>query len=78
MREDPVDVLNLPAAEFAARPMHPDLAMDPRVPADTRLWATLQAACGGAWGGCVHDADRIAQLLALGLEAERARSGGNS
>jgi len=54
------------------------LKPDPRVPADTRLWAALQAACGGTWGGCVHDADRIAQLLALGLEAERARSGGNS
>ncbi|MED5419240.1 MAG: YjhG/YagF family D-xylonate dehydratase, partial [Verrucomicrobiota bacterium] len=27
--------------EFLARPIHPDLAPDPRLPADTRLWAAL-------------------------------------
>ncbi|MDP7655532.1 MAG: YjhG/YagF family D-xylonate dehydratase, partial [Roseibacillus sp.] len=41
--------------EFLARPAHPDLAPDPRLPADTRLWAALQNASGGSWGGCVYD-----------------------
>jgi xylonate dehydratase len=45
--------------------------MDPRVPADTRLWAALQNASGGPWGGCVYDADRVTQLLKLGERAER-------
>ena len=40
-----------------------DLAPDPALPADTRLWAVLQAASGGTWGGCVYDADAITQLL---------------
>jgi putative YjhG/YagF family dehydratase len=41
----------------------PDLAPDPALPADTRLWAVLQAASGGTWGGCVYDPDAITQLL---------------
>jgi xylonate dehydratase len=41
----------------------PDLAPDPALPADTRLWAVLQAASGVTWGGCVYDADAITQLL---------------
>jgi putative YjhG/YagF family dehydratase len=41
----------------------PDLAADPGLPADTRLWAALQNASGGTWGGCVYDADAIAHLL---------------
>ncbi|MEO5959198.1 MAG: dihydroxy-acid dehydratase, partial [Opitutaceae bacterium] len=69
--EGSADVVSLSAAELAARPRHPDLHPDPRVPADTRLWAALQNACGGSWGGCVHDADRIAQLLAAGAAASR-------
>ena len=73
--EGQVNVTGVDPMAFNARGLHPDLKPDPRVPADTRLWATLQAACGGAWGGCVHDADRIARLLELGLEAERSRSG---
>jgi putative YjhG/YagF family dehydratase len=36
-----------------------DLAPDPSLPADTRVWAALQAASGGTWGGCVYDADAI-------------------
>lgn len=68
--EGSVDVVSLDAGEFAARPRHPDLQPDPRVPADTRLWAALQNASGGSWGGCVFDADRIAALLDLGREAE--------
>ncbi len=71
--EGTVDVVGLEPAALAARGPHPQLKPDPRVPADTRLWAALQNASGGSWGGCVYDADRIAHLLALGLQAERAR-----
>ncbi len=49
--------------EFNARPLHPDLAPDPRLPADTRLWAALQNASGGSWGGCVYDVDAIVSRL---------------
>jgi len=70
-----VNIAGLPEAELAARGIHPALKPDPRVPADTRLWAALQAVSGGTWGGCVHDADRVAHLLGLGLAAERAASG---
>jgi dihydroxyacid dehydratase/phosphogluconate dehydratase len=48
---------------LAARPPRPDLAADPRLPDDTRVWAALQAASGGAWGGCVYDADAIVEKL---------------
>ncbi|MBE2213057.1 MAG: YjhG/YagF family D-xylonate dehydratase [Opitutaceae bacterium] len=68
--EGTVDVVSVGAAEFAARPPHPDLRLDARVPDDTRLWAALQAASGGSWGGCVYDAGRIEALLRLGREAE--------
>ena len=44
-----------------ARPPRPDLAPDPDLPADTRLWAALQQVGGGTWGGCVYDVDAIAQ-----------------
>ena len=37
----------------------PDLAPDPDLPADTRLWAALQQASGGTWGGCVYDVEAI-------------------
>jgi putative YjhG/YagF family dehydratase len=50
-------------AELALRPMRTDLAPAPDLPADTRLWAALQSACGGTWGGCVYDADAILQAL---------------
>src|SRR5687768_7344382 len=36
---------------LAQRPPRPDLAADPGLPDDTRLWAALQDASGGAWGG---------------------------
>jgi putative YjhG/YagF family dehydratase len=51
------------AAILAERTMHPDLAPHPDLPADTRLWAALQAVGGGTWGGCVYDVDRIVQRL---------------
>jgi putative YjhG/YagF family dehydratase len=48
---------------LAERPPRRDLAPDPYLPADTRLWAALQNACGGTWGGCVYDAEAIEKLL---------------
>ena len=52
------------AEVLAARTPHPDLAPDPNLSDDTRLWAALQAASGGTWGGCVYDVDAITRLLA--------------
>jgi putative YjhG/YagF family dehydratase len=48
---------------LGARAPRPDLAPDPALPDDTRLWAALQDASGGPWGGCVIDADTIVQAL---------------
>jgi putative YjhG/YagF family dehydratase len=45
------------------RPAREDLRADPNLPADTRLWAALQAASGGIWGGCVYDVDEILRRL---------------
>lgn len=44
---------------LAERLPRPDLAPDPALPDDTRLWAALQNASGGTWGGCVYDVDAI-------------------
>jgi xylonate dehydratase len=51
------------------RSPHPGLAPDERLPADTRLWAALQKASGGTWGGCVYDVDRIIEVLDAGTKA---------
>jgi dihydroxyacid dehydratase/phosphogluconate dehydratase len=51
---------------LAERPLRSDLAADPNLPEDTRLWAALQGAGGGTWGGCVYDADAIVQALNMG------------
>lgn len=51
---------------LAKRPTHPGLTTDDAVPEDTRLWALLQAASGGTWGGCVYDYRSIADRLASG------------
>ncbi|HSB41599.1 MAG TPA: YjhG/YagF family D-xylonate dehydratase [Methylomirabilota bacterium] len=51
------------ARVLAARAPRPDLAPDPGLPEDTRLWAALQQAGGGAWGGCVYDVDAIVARL---------------
>ncbi len=54
-----------PADELLAhRAPHPDLAPHPALPPATRLWAALQAASGGTWGGCVYDVDGIVTALA--------------
>jgi putative YjhG/YagF family dehydratase len=51
------------ARMLAARPPRPDLAPDPALPPETRLWAALQQASGGTWGGCVYDPDAILKAL---------------
>ncbi len=61
------------AEVLAAREPNPKLAPDPRLPADTRLWAALQHASGGTWGGCVYDVDRIVALLEAGQRALAAQ-----
>ncbi|HTV07842.1 MAG TPA: YjhG/YagF family D-xylonate dehydratase [Candidatus Aquilonibacter sp.] len=53
-----------------ARTPREDLAPHPALPADTRLWAALVQASGGVWGGCVYDADAIAEQLARGAVRE--------
>lgn len=49
-----------------SRPLREDLAPDPQLPDDTRLWAALQQAGGGSWRGSVYDVDRIIELLEAG------------
>lgn len=51
------------------RTPHPDMLPDERLPDDTRLWAALQNASGGTWGGCIYDVDRIIELLEAGKQA---------
>lgn len=63
------------AKVLAARPARTDLAADPQLPADTRLWAALQKVGGGTWGGCVYDVDRIIETLEAGRKALEAKSG---
>jgi dihydroxyacid dehydratase/phosphogluconate dehydratase len=57
---------------LARRPSRPDLAPDPGLPDDTRLWAALQDASGGAWGGSVFDVDAILRVLDAGRKALRS------
>jgi putative YjhG/YagF family dehydratase len=56
---------------LARRAPHPGLAPDPALPADTRLWASLQKVGGGTWGGCVFDVERIIEVIGAGLAASR-------
>jgi putative YjhG/YagF family dehydratase len=65
-----IDLVGESAETFISRGCHPELRQDPRIAPDTRLWSVLQNASGGSWGGCVYDADRIADLLAKGQAAE--------
>ncbi|MDB6021461.1 MAG: dehydratase [Pedosphaera sp.] len=54
---------------LARRSPRADLAPNPALPDDTRLWAALQAAGGGTWSGCVYDAERIIAALDAGRKA---------
>jgi putative YjhG/YagF family dehydratase len=51
------------ARVLAARTAPRDLARDPDLPPETRLWAALQEASGGTWGGCIFDVDTIVNRL---------------
>ena len=53
------------------RPLRPDLAADPGLPDDTRLWAALQDVSGGPWGGSVFDVEAVLSALAAGKKARR-------
>ena len=54
---------------LAERNPRDDLAADPDLPDDTRLWAALQNVSGGTWGGCVYDAAAIESVLKSRLGA---------
>ncbi|MGB0582404.1 MAG: dihydroxy-acid dehydratase, partial [Limisphaerales bacterium] len=49
--------------DLASRPSRDDLAAHPDLPDDTKLWAILQAASGGTWGGCVFDYESVRARL---------------
>jgi hypothetical protein len=48
---------------LSRRPLRDDLAPDPQLPDDTKLWASLIHASGGVWGGCVYDTEAITKAL---------------
>src|SRR4051794_5790614 len=52
--------------ELERRSLRDDLEPDPGLPRETRLWAALQDASGGTWGGCVFDDEAIVKRLAAG------------
>jgi xylonate dehydratase len=51
------------AHELHERESRPDLAPHPQLPDDTRLWAALQQASGGTWGGCVYDVESVLRSI---------------
>ena len=56
-------------AELDVRPDPDDLEPHPSLPDDSRLWAALQHASGGTWGGCVFDVDTIVETIEAGMKA---------
>jgi putative YjhG/YagF family dehydratase len=56
-----------------SRELRKDLARDPMLPDDSRIWAALQDVSGGTWGGAVYDADAILEVIAAGKRALSAR-----
>jgi putative YjhG/YagF family dehydratase len=62
-------------ALLAQRTPYPGLSPRADLPDDTRLWAVLQSASGGAWAGAVYDVDRIIHYLEAGMLAERQAAG---
>lgn len=63
---------------LASRPPNPDLRSHPALPEDTHLWAALQGAGGGTWGGCVYDVPEIIRRLSGAEGAPPNRSSGRS
>ena len=54
---------------LGSRDSRPDLAADPELPDDTRIWAALQDVSGGTWGGSVYDANQILKVIEAGKKA---------
>jgi xylonate dehydratase len=54
---------------LSRRERRPDLAPDPHLPDDTRIWAALQEVSGGTWGGAVYDANAILRAIEAGKRA---------
>ena len=72
--EGSINLVNGGSAEegsriLAARPLRGDLAPDPALPSETRLWAALEDVSGGTWGGCVFDTEAILKALKAGTNA---------
>jgi putative YjhG/YagF family dehydratase len=51
------------ALRLSSRVPRRDLVVNAQLPDDTRLWAALQQASGGTWGGCVYDTESILARL---------------
>ncbi len=68
--DTPVDQrsIELGTRILTQRPFRSDLAPRSDLPDDTRLWAALQQAGGGTWGGCVFDVNAIVETLNAGKE----------
>jgi putative YjhG/YagF family dehydratase len=69
--EGSINLVNGGSAEegsgiLAQRQLRGDLAPDPALPTESRLWAALQDVSGGTWGGCVFDTEAILQTLKAG------------
>lgn len=56
------------------RELRADLARDPALPDDSRIWAALQDISGGTWGGAVYDAEAILETIAAGKRALKSAS----
>jgi len=54
---------------LSQRSQREDLAPDPSLPDDTRIWAALQDVSGGPWGGAVYDAAAILKVIEAGKKA---------
>jgi putative YjhG/YagF family dehydratase len=57
---------------LASREPRADLARDPQMPDDSRIWAALQDISGGTWGGAVYDAESILRVIEAGKRALKA------
>ncbi|MBV9678068.1 MAG: YjhG/YagF family D-xylonate dehydratase [Acidobacteriaceae bacterium] len=51
------------ARRLRLRETRTDLAPDPFLPDDTKMWAALVQASGGVWAGCVYDVNAIVSGL---------------
>jgi putative YjhG/YagF family dehydratase len=60
---------------LAQRPAGPENTPDPELPAATRLWAALQDASGGTWGGCVVDVEEIVRRLDASVQDTKGLGG---